>query len=156
MNTEKMKALVLNDYATGILSLETVDIPQVINGHVLVKIAVSGTNPIDYKIRTGQAPYAMPELPAIIGTDMAGTIVAVANDVATDVQKYVIAEQYVQFDTYFFAAPSKWLAVNADRFGCYSVAFPVRLAPVATINAVRFDRPDEKVLPVRKQATTLG
>ena len=81
MNTEKMKALVLKDYATGILTLETVDIPKIIQGHVLVKIATSGTNPIDYKIRTGQAPYAMPELPAIIGTDMAGTIVAVANDV---------------------------------------------------------------------------
>ncbi|OTG81724.1 zinc-dependent alcohol dehydrogenase family protein [Acinetobacter sp. ANC 4648] len=81
MNTGKMKALILKSYETGTLHLENINIPKLVNGHVLVKIAVSGTNPIDNKIRTGQAPYAMPELPAIIGTDMAGTIIAVADDV---------------------------------------------------------------------------
>ena len=76
-----MKALLLKDYATGKLELEEVEIPQITNGHVLVKIAVSGTNPLDYKIRLGQLPISMPELPAILGADMAGTIVAVGADV---------------------------------------------------------------------------
>jgi len=50
-------------------------------GQVLVKIKASGVNPIDYKIRLGQAPYAMPELPAIIGTDLAGVVEAVGEGV---------------------------------------------------------------------------
>lgn len=76
-----MKALILKDYASGDLVLEDIDVPHVSNGHVLVKVAASGTNPLDYKIRLGQLPVSMPDLPAILGADMAGTIVAVADDV---------------------------------------------------------------------------
>lgn len=81
MNPEKMKALILKDYATGDLVLEDISIPHLIDGHVLVKIAASGTNPVDYKIRLGQLPVSMPDLPAILGADMAGTIVAIGNNV---------------------------------------------------------------------------
>ncbi|MFJ4347623.1 zinc-dependent alcohol dehydrogenase family protein [Pseudomonas sp. NPDC089401] len=69
-----MRAMVLDDYATGTLVEKTVPRPSPRAGEVLVRIVASGVNPIDNKIRQGLAPYAMPELPAILGTDLAGVI----------------------------------------------------------------------------------
>jgi NADPH:quinone reductase len=41
---------------------------------VLVRIAASGVNPLDTKIRTGKAAHAAQPLPAVLGVDMAGTV----------------------------------------------------------------------------------
>ena len=41
---------------------------------VLVRIAVSGVNPLDTKIRAGKAGHAKQPLPAVLGVDMAGTV----------------------------------------------------------------------------------
>lgn len=71
-----MRALVLESYESSLFKDIQVERPAPGPGEVLVRIKASGVNPIDYKIRTGVAPYAMPELPAIIGTDMSGVIEA--------------------------------------------------------------------------------
>jgi NADPH:quinone reductase-like Zn-dependent oxidoreductase len=82
MTTEAtMRALVLNDYADGQFIDTEVARPVPKANEVLVQIIASGVNPIDYKIRTGQAPYAMPTLPAILGTDLAGVVVEVGDSV---------------------------------------------------------------------------
>ncbi|MBB3225191.1 zinc-dependent alcohol dehydrogenase family protein [Pseudoduganella umbonata] len=81
MTTQTMRALVLNDYANGQFSDARVPRPVPGAGEVLVQIFASGVNPIDYKIRRGAAPYAEPELPAILGTDLAGVVVDVGPDV---------------------------------------------------------------------------
>jgi len=49
---------------------------------VLVRIAASGVNPLDTKIRAGAAAHARQPLPAILGLDMAGIVEAVGPDVA--------------------------------------------------------------------------
>jgi NADPH2:quinone reductase len=49
-------------------------------GEVLVRIAASGVNPLDTKIRAGAAGHAKQPLPAILGIDLAGTVVAVGRD----------------------------------------------------------------------------
>jgi NADPH2:quinone reductase len=41
---------------------------------VLVRIAASGINPLDTKIRGGKAAHAQQHLPAVLGLDMAGTV----------------------------------------------------------------------------------
>src|ERR1700753_1879296 len=46
-------------------------------GEVLVRIKASGINPLDTKIRAGQAAHARHPLPAILGLDLAGEVVAV-------------------------------------------------------------------------------
>lgn len=47
-------------------------------GEALVKIAVSGLNPVDVIVRKGLFAQAAPlQFPAILGVDAAGTIVAV-------------------------------------------------------------------------------
>ena len=43
-------------------------------GEVLVRIAASGVNPLDTKIRAGKAGHAKQPLPAVLGLDMAGTV----------------------------------------------------------------------------------
>ncbi|RLJ30679.1 NADPH:quinone reductase-like Zn-dependent oxidoreductase [Chryseobacterium sp. 7] len=75
-----MRALVLNKYGVDFEQIN-LPIPHVEKNEVLVKIYSSGVNPIDNKIRIGKAPYATPNLPAILGTDMAGVIEDVGEDV---------------------------------------------------------------------------
>jgi NADPH:quinone reductase len=43
-------------------------------GEVLVRIAASGVNPLDLKIRAGAAGHARHPLPAILGIDLAGVV----------------------------------------------------------------------------------
>jgi len=50
-------------------------------GEVLLRVAASGVNPVDTKIRKGGSAVA-PELPAILGMDVAGTVEAVGEEVA--------------------------------------------------------------------------
>ncbi|MCR3713752.1 zinc-dependent alcohol dehydrogenase family protein [Citrobacter freundii] len=82
MNHNKMTALVLKDYSVKAFTKMDLEIPVPAAGEVLVKIAASGVNPIDYKIREGSATYATPELPAVLGTDMAGVVIAVGDNVS--------------------------------------------------------------------------
>lgn len=72
--TNTMRALLLEDYAAGRFIDSVVPRPVPRAGEVLVKVVASGVNPIDRKIRIGAAPYAMPELPAILGADLAGVV----------------------------------------------------------------------------------
>ncbi len=48
---------------------------------VFVRISASGVNPLDTKIRAGQAGHARQPLPAVLGLDMAGTVEEVGDRV---------------------------------------------------------------------------
>jgi NADPH:quinone reductase-like Zn-dependent oxidoreductase len=48
---------------------------------VLVRIAASGVNPLDTKIRAGVAAHARHPFPAILGIDLAGTVTAVSSEI---------------------------------------------------------------------------
>ena len=56
-------------------------IPTLDRNQVLVRIAASGLNPLDTKIRAGRADHARQPLPAVLGLDMAGTVDAVGSAV---------------------------------------------------------------------------
>jgi NADPH2:quinone reductase len=68
-----MRALVLDqiDAAFREVTLER-PVPQA--GEVLVRIRASGVNPLDLKIRSGQAAHARHPFPAILGLDVAGIV----------------------------------------------------------------------------------
>ncbi|HEX3880234.1 MAG TPA: zinc-dependent alcohol dehydrogenase family protein [Bryobacteraceae bacterium] len=55
--------------------------PAPIGGQVLIRIQASGINPLDAKIRSGKADHARHPLPAVLGLDMAGTVVEVGEGV---------------------------------------------------------------------------
>lgn len=76
----QMTALVLETHG-GPFRLTEVARPVAGAGQVLVRIRASGVNPLDTKIRAGQAAHARQPLPAILGIDLAGTVEGVGPDV---------------------------------------------------------------------------
>ena len=68
-----MQALILNRY-NGPLELSEVPRPTPLVGQVLVRIAASGLNPLDTKIRSGNAAHARHPLPCVLGIDLAGIV----------------------------------------------------------------------------------
>ena len=58
-----------------------IPIPEPRAGEILVRIAASGVNPLDAKIRAAKAEHARQPLPAILGLDMAGTVAAVGPNI---------------------------------------------------------------------------
>jgi len=79
----KMQALIVDDFQTATFRAAEIPRPEPTANQVLVRIKASGVNPLDSKIRTGKAPHAKPTLPAVLGTDLAGIIEAVGQDVTT-------------------------------------------------------------------------
>lgn len=71
-----MNALIV-DTVDGPFRMTTLPRPVAGPGEVLVRIHASGLNPLDAKIRAGQAAHARQPLPAVIGMDLAGTVEAV-------------------------------------------------------------------------------
>jgi NADPH:quinone reductase-like Zn-dependent oxidoreductase len=73
-----MKAVLLHGYGSvDQLVYEEIPIPLAGAGEVLVKMASTSVNPIDYKIRRGDMQEIMPlQLPFIPGYDLAGQVVA--------------------------------------------------------------------------------
>ena len=68
-----MQALILNRY-NGPLELSEVSRPTPSAGQVLVRIAASGLNPLDTKIRSGSAAHAKHPAPLVLGIDLAGVV----------------------------------------------------------------------------------
>lgn len=76
-----MRAMVV-DAAGSNFRLANLPRPVAGPGQLLVKIAASGVNPLDAKIRLGQAAHARQPLPAVLGMDLAGEVVTVGEGVS--------------------------------------------------------------------------
>ncbi|MDF2479235.1 MAG: Alcohol dehydrogenase zinc-binding domain protein, partial [Sphingobacterium sp.] len=57
--------------------------PEIIPGHVLIEVKATSVNPVDCRIRSGQAPGMAPALPAILHGDVAGIVVEVGQGVTS-------------------------------------------------------------------------
>jgi NADPH:quinone reductase-like Zn-dependent oxidoreductase len=78
-----MKAIVVHEYGgPEVLKFEEYPDPVPGSGEVLVRVAASSVNPIDYKRRAGLTKDFYPmRFPGLIGVDMAGTVVKVGPEV---------------------------------------------------------------------------
>ena len=76
-----MRALMV-DSANAPLRLVSMARPVARAGQVLIRIKASGVNPLDGKIRSGQAAHANQPLPAVLGMDLAGTVEALGEGVS--------------------------------------------------------------------------
>src|SRR5664279_1251975 len=70
------RALVIDEFGVD-LALRDVPRPVPGPGDVLVRVDASGVNPLDTKIRAGAAAHSQVSVPAILGIDLAGTVVEV-------------------------------------------------------------------------------
>jgi NADPH2:quinone reductase len=55
--------------------------PKIIPGHVLIKVAATSVNPLDYKLRKGFFPDLITSFPAVLHGDVAGVIEQVGDGV---------------------------------------------------------------------------
>ncbi|WP_130904056.1 zinc-dependent alcohol dehydrogenase family protein [Pseudomonas sp. Sample_22] len=76
----QMRALIVES-ANAPLRLVSIPKPAPGVGQVLVRVAASGVNPLDGKIRAGQAAHARQPLPAVLGMDLAGIVAALGEGV---------------------------------------------------------------------------
>jgi NADPH:quinone reductase-like Zn-dependent oxidoreductase len=78
-----MKAVVVHQYGgPEVLKFEDYPDPVPGAGEVLVRVAASSVNPIDYKRRAGLTKDFYPlKFPGLIGVDMAGTVVKIGPEV---------------------------------------------------------------------------
>lgn len=76
-----MRALVVHQ-AGGVFEDSRLALPRPGPGQVLVQIHASGVNPLDTKIRAGQAAHARQPLPAVLGVDLAGVVAALGEGAA--------------------------------------------------------------------------
>jgi len=71
-----MKAVRIHDYGdASVLKYEDAPVPGIGSDGILIKVHAAGVNPVDWKIRKGLMRTARPlQFPAILGTDVAGTV----------------------------------------------------------------------------------
>ena len=79
-HNDSMKALVLDNYGEA-FKVKELPVPVPEKGQVLVKIMASGVNPLDTKIKRGEGKHAQQAVPAILGLDLAGVVVATGEGV---------------------------------------------------------------------------
>lgn len=79
---EEMTAWIIDAFG-GVDAFRKTEIPTPTPdpGEVIVEVAATSVNPIDYKVRSGQADVFAPERPAVLHGDVAGTVAAVGDDV---------------------------------------------------------------------------
>ena len=79
---QKMRAMVINHFGdSGVFELAEIEQPAPRPGEILIKVAASSVNPVDYKIRDGRGAFLCPSFPAILHPDCAGTVEQVGEDV---------------------------------------------------------------------------
>lgn len=77
-----MKALILQEYGENSSFVEVeLPRPHVSDGHLLIRVAATSVNPVDYKIRL-RGPNFAPACPAILHGDVAGYVEEVGPNVA--------------------------------------------------------------------------
>jgi NADPH:quinone reductase-like Zn-dependent oxidoreductase len=111
-----MNAVLLNGYG-GVdqLTYTQVPDPKAASGEVLVKVSGTSLNPIDWKLRAGYLKEIMPlQLPAILGNDVAGTVVTLGPGVTRFKPGDKVLGYVKQSDAELLTAKADDLAIIPD------------------------------------------
>jgi len=98
-----------------VLSVETIPMPTPSSDQVLVEIRAASVNPVDTKVRAGIQGKNPPSLPTTPGTDFAGVVVEVGEDVTGfSVGDHVLGD-YLNRWTPYPGSFAEYAAVPLDR-----------------------------------------
>jgi len=79
-----MNAWVLDDFGgPDVFDRREHPVPEINDREILVDVHATSVNPVDYKVRRGDAPALCPSRPAVLHGDVAGTVAAVGDAVDT-------------------------------------------------------------------------
>jgi NADPH:quinone reductase-like Zn-dependent oxidoreductase len=116
-----------------VLTYEEAPKPEPKEGEVLIKVAATAINPIDWKIREGAMEQIMPHtLPLILGGDVAGTV----DTLGSGVTKFAVGDAV--FAMASAGTYAEYVALPADAVSAKpsSVDFPIAAAiPLASTTA---------------------
>ncbi|MBD1918332.1 MULTISPECIES: zinc-dependent alcohol dehydrogenase family protein [Cyanophyceae] len=77
-----MKAIVIQQFGNpNVFQPTEVPTPELVQGHLLIRVAATSVNPVDVKIREGAVADIAPVFPAILHGDVAGVVEAVGEGV---------------------------------------------------------------------------
>jgi NADPH:quinone reductase-like Zn-dependent oxidoreductase len=119
-----MKAVVLHEYGgPDKLKYEDVPDPVATEGQVLVRVAATSINPIDFKMRSGTAKDLFPlELPAILGWDISGIV----RELGPGVTQFKPGDRVMAVASHAYAelvaVPAKDLALVPDKLDLVKAA----------------------------------
>src|SRR5260221_12077806 len=101
-----MKAVVIKRYGgPEVLEVSDVPAPEPARDEVVVKVAATSVNPIDWLVRDGNATsFVKVKFPVILGCELAGTVV----EVGSNVKRLAVGDEV------FSMMPAHWGA-NAER-----------------------------------------
>lgn len=79
-----MQAQIITQFGNPtVFKAADIPVPQVLPNHVLIRVAATSVNPVDYKIREDAATDIAPDFPAVLHGDVAGVIEASGEGVTT-------------------------------------------------------------------------
>jgi NADPH2:quinone reductase len=110
-----MKAILFNQFGgSNVLTQGDVATPKAAKGEVLIKIAFTSVNPVDWKIREGYLQGMLPhQLPIIPGWDAAGQVV----ELGEGVTKFKLGDNvfsYARLPTVQFGTYAEYIALPAE------------------------------------------
>jgi NADPH:quinone reductase-like Zn-dependent oxidoreductase len=120
---KKMRAAVIHEFGgPEKIKIETLPVPEIQEGEVLVRIKAAGVNPVDAAIREGYLKDRIPHrLPLILGWDLAGIVA----DIGYSARRFEIGESVygyarrplVQYGTYaeYIVLPESYLAHTPEQ-----------------------------------------
>lgn len=74
--------MVINRFGDpDVFEQQSIDIPVIRQGHILIKVAATSVNPVDYKIRQGKLAAIAADFPAVLHGDVCGVVEAVGEGV---------------------------------------------------------------------------
>lgn len=109
-----MQAAFINNYGTNDeVQIGRVDVPEVGQDDVLIKVRAASVNPLDIRIRDGKMKQILAyKMPLILGNDLAGVVVKVG----TNVKNFKLGDEiYARADTMRQGSFAEYIAVRSSN-----------------------------------------
>ncbi len=116
-----MRAMVMRGFGgPEVFELAEIPAPELQPGHVLLRVAATSLNPIDYKIRSGLLEAIAPQT-GVLGFDVAGTVEAVGEgvdrfEVGAEVFATVSGEAKAEIARSFGATPIDYRGMDVAEY----------------------------------------